>query len=95
MRKMTSFYQKHGHPITLSMDLTPDFRSGSHAFRYNSCHASHAVKPAGIHDLMCAIVAFVLGVLTLGLFLSGFHDGVLFWLSIFFPVSTITALLKR
>ena len=77
------------------MDHTLDLRSGSHAFRYNSCHTYHAVKPAGIHDLMSAIVAFVLGVLTLSLFLSGSHDGALFWLSIFFPLSAITALLKK
>ena len=95
MRKMTSLHRKNGHTISLPVDRTPDLRSGSHAFSYNSCQAYHAVKPAGMNDLMCAIVAFVLGVLTLGLFLSGSHDGVLFWLSIFFPLSAITALLKK
>jgi hypothetical protein len=95
MRKMTSFYQKHAHAISIPRDLTPDFISRNHTFRYNSYHAYPSVKPAGIHDLLFAIIAFVLGLLTLSLFLSGSHDGVLFWLSIFFPVSAITALLKR
>ena len=95
MRKTALFYQKHGSAISIPRDITPDFRSRNHTFRYNSYQAHPSVKPAGLHDLMFAIVAFVLGLLTLSLFLSGSHDGVLFWLSIFFPVSAITALLKR
>jgi len=95
MRKMTSFYQKYGDTISIHRDLTPDFIPRDHTFRYNAYHAHPSVKPTGIHDFMCAIVAFVLGLLTLSLFLSGTHDGILFWLSIFFPVSAITALLKK
>jgi len=34
-------------------------------------------------------------VLTLGLFLSGANNSILFLLSIFFPITAITALLKR
>ena len=95
MKKWTSFYQGPGHANFIRRDLTPDFTSANHTFRYNAYHAHPSVKPAGIHELIFTLVAFVLGLLTLTLFLSGSHDGILFWLSIFFPVSAITALLKR
>ena len=95
LRNMFAFYHKQRHPISTAWDLTPEFKPRDHTFRYNSYHACPAVKPAGIHDLMFPILAFVLGLFTLGLFFSGIHDGVLFWLGIFFPVCTIAALLKK
>lgn len=95
MKKTASSSQKHFRTMPVSRDLTPDFRTGDHVFRYNASHGCHTIKPAGIHDFMFPVIAFVLGLLTLCLFLTGYHDGILFWLSIFFPLTAITALLKK
>ena len=95
MKRLGSFNAKRVHAIHINRDLTPDFRPGNHAFRYNSSQVEPSVKPASFQDLVLAIVAFVIGVLTLGLFLSGSNDSILFLLSIFFPITAITALLKR
>ena len=95
MRNIFPSYQKRDHLISTAWDLTPDFRSGDHTFRYNSYHACPSVKPAGFQDMIYTILAFVIGLLTFAFFFSGIHDGILFWLSIFFPVSTVAALLKK
>ena len=95
MKRLFPFNANRAQATHMYRDITPDFRPGNRALRYNASQVYPAVKPASLHDFVPAIVAFVLGVLTLGLFLSGSNDGILLSLSIFFPVTAITALLKK